>query len=289
MTIKNRPCVLIILDGWGINPSSEGNAIAAADTPYMDSLFAAYPHTRLKCSGEAVGLPEGFMGNSEVGHLNIGAGRVVFQDLLRINNAIKDGSFFNNRLFSSLMDTVKARQSTLHLIGLVSDGGVHSHITHLQALVEMAAERGVRVCIHAILDGRDTPPDSGRQYLQTLQDFLAAYPDAAVGTICGRFYAMDRDTRWDRTQKAYALYTEGQGTIETDPLTAVENAYARGETDEFVTPIAIGDESGAPRGLISDDDGLIFFNFRADRARQLVRAFTEEGFSAFERSRHPRL
>ncbi|MFO8049198.1 MAG: 2,3-bisphosphoglycerate-independent phosphoglycerate mutase, partial [Desulfosudaceae bacterium] len=288
MATQKKPCLLIILDGWGINPSSRGNAIAAANTPHLDSLFASYPHTRLSCSGEAVGLPEGFMGNSEVGHLNLGAGRIVYQELLRINNAIKDGSFFNNRLFASVIDSVKARGSTLHLVGLVSDGGVHSHISHLKALVELAAEKKVRVCVHAILDGRDTPPDSGRHYLEDLQAFLSDYPDAAIGSVCGRFYAMDRDTRWDRTQKAYQLYTEGSGRPESDPLEAVANAYQQGETDEFVSPIAICDDKGSPTGVMSDKDGLIFFNFRADRARQLVRALTEENFSEFERNRFPR-
>ena len=187
----------MILDGWGINPDPKGNAVAAADTPKLDRLFSTYPHTTLCCSGESVGLPEGYMGNSEVGHLNIGAGRVVYQDLMRINLSIRDGSFFNNRIFASVMDSVKARKTVLHLMGLVSDGGVHSHVDHLQALVKMAAERKLPVFIHAILDGRDTPPDSGKAYLRELETFLSAYSHARIATVCGRYYAMDRDQRWD--------------------------------------------------------------------------------------------
>ena len=289
MLKTNRPCLLMILDGWGINPDPKGNAIAAADTPNLDRLFSTYSHTALRCSGEAVGLPAGYMGNSEVGHLNIGAGRVVYQDLMRINLSIRDGSFFNNRIFASVMDSVKARKTVLHLMGLVSDGGVHSHIDHLQALVKMAAERKVPVLIHAILDGRDTPPDSGKAYLQELEQFLSAYTHARIATICGRYYAMDRDTRWDRTEKAYRLYTEGLGAKAADTATAIENAYNRGETDEFVSPIAICDKNGTPAGMLSENDGLIFFNFRSDRARQIVRALSEKDFAQFTRPVTPKL
>jgi len=281
--------MLMILDGWGINPSLEGNAVLAADTPNLDGLFSAYSHTRLLCSGEAVGLPEGYMGNSEVGHLNIGAGRVVYQDLMRINLSIRDGSFFNNRIFASVMDSVKARKAALHLMGLVSDGGVHSHIDHLQALVEMAAEKQIPVFIHAILDGRDTPPDSGKAYLLKLQNFLASFKRARIATVCGRYFAMDRDTRWDRTEKAYRLYTRGEGVAETNPVVAVQNAYLRGETDEFVAPVVICDQAGSPTGLFSENDGLIFFNFRSDRARQIIRAFSEKNFTAFSRKTRPEL
>ncbi len=289
MLKTKRPCLLMILDGWGISPELKGNAVAAADTPHIDRLFAEYAHTTLRCSGEAVGLPEGYMGNSEVGHLNIGAGRVVYQDLMRINLSIRDGSFFNNRIFASVMDSVKARKAALHLMGLVSDGGVHSHVDHLQALVEMAAERDITVFIHAILDGRDTPPDSGKAYVSDLENFLSTYTNARIATICGRYYAMDRDTRWDRTEKAYRLYTEGVGIAETNPVAAVENAYNRGETDEFVVPVAICDDNGAPSGVLSENDGLIFFNFRSDRARQIVRAFSEKDFTSFSRPVIPRL
>ena len=289
MLKTKRPCLLMILDGWGINPDAKGNAVVAADTPNLDRLFSTYSHTRLRCSGEAVGLPEGYMGNSEVGHLNIGAGRVVYQDLMRINLSIRDGSFFNNRIFASVMDSVKARKTVLHLMGLVSDGGVHSHIEHLQALVKMAAERKIPVLIHAILDGRDTPPDSGKTYLRKLEAFLSKYPNARIATICGRFFAMDRDTRWDRTEKAYRLYTEGLGVKAADSATAIQNAYNRGETDEFVSPIAISDKKGIPNGVLSENDGLIFFNFRSDRARQIVRALSDKDFSQFSRPVTPRL
>ncbi len=289
MPKAHTPCMLVILDGWGINPEERGNAVRAAHTPHLDKLFASCPYSQLSCSGEAVGLPAGFIGNSEVGHLNIGAGRIVYQDLMKINIAIKDGSFFNNKTFLNLMDAVRGRDATLHLMGLVSDGGVHSHLDHLKALVEMACERGVPVRIHAILDGRDTPPDSGKTYIADLQAFLASYEIASIATICGRFYAMDRDTRWDRTQKAYDLYTLGEGRSETDPLQAVENAYVRGETDEFVTPVVITEDTKAFSPKISDNDGVIFFNFRADRARQIIRALTEKRFSEFSRRRFPAL
>ena len=289
MSKAQTPCLLIILDGWGINPKSQGNAVLSARTPHLEALFAEYPHTQLLCAGEAVGLPEGFMGNSEVGHLNIGSGRIVYQELLKINLAIKDGSFFNNHTFSNLLASVQSRSSTLHLIGLVSDGGVHSHIEHLKSLVEMACERGTRVCIHVILDGRDTPPDSGKGYIADLQEFLATYDTATIATICGRYYAMDRDTRWDRTKKAYDLYTLGQGLNEADPVTAVQNAYNRGETDEFVTPIVIRHQGNHPAQTITDGDGIIFFNFRADRVRQIVRAMTDSKFSNFNREKLPQL
>jgi 2,3-bisphosphoglycerate-independent phosphoglycerate mutase len=289
MVKTKRPLMLMILDGWGINPSPKGNAVAAARTTNLDRLFSEYSHTQLLCSGEAVGLPEGYMGNSEVGHLNLGAGRVVYQDLMRINLSIRDGSFFNNRVFGSVMDSVKARKSALHLMGLLSDGGVHSHVDHLQALIKMAADRKIPVLIHAILDGRDTPPDSGKTYLAKLQAFLSSFPQARIATICGRFYAMDRDTRWDRTEKAYRLYTAGEGIAEIDPVAAIDNAYGRGETDEFVVPVAIRGASGSPPGVLSENDGLIFFNFRSDRARQIVRAFSEKTFSGFSRAVIPRL
>jgi 2,3-bisphosphoglycerate-independent phosphoglycerate mutase len=289
MLKAKQPFMLMILDGWGINPASEGNAVAAANTPNLDRLFSEYSHTQLLCSGEAVGLPQGYMGNSEVGHLNIGAGRIVYQDLMRINLSIRDGSFFNNRIFASVLDSVKARNAALHLMGLVSDGGVHSHIDHLQALVKMAAEKNVPVFIHAILDGRDTPPDSGQNYLLKLQEFLSSFKQARIATICGRYYAMDRDTRWDRTEKAYRLYTKGEGVVETDPIAAIRNAYGRGETDEFVAPAAICGQTGSPSGVFAENDGLIFFNFRSDRARQIVRSFSQKEFTEFTREVTPKL
>ena len=284
------PCMLIILDGWGINPGSEGNAVARAATPVMDRLLADYPSTSLKCSGEAVGLPEGIMGNSEVGHMNIGAGRVVHQDLLRINRSISDRSFFENEALSAVMDRVRERGSTLHLMGLVSDGGVHSQLSHLFALLEMARDKEVpKANVHAILDGRDTSPTAGAGYLERLADRMAELEFGRIASICGRYYAMDRDGRWDRVEKAYRLFTEGRGTTESDPVSAVKDAYDRDETDEFVKPIFISSDEDSTAGTVQDGDGVIFFNFRADRARQITRAFTESGFDEFERNAAPRL
>ena len=287
---RPKPCVLMILDGWGINPAEKDNAVALARTPGLDKLKSKYPHTRLLCSGDAVGLPPGIMGNSEVGHLNIGAGRVVYQDLLRINHAIEDGTFFENASLAAAMDTVAAQNAALHLMGLVSDGGVHSQLTHLTALLDMARRRGLdRVYVHAILDGRDTPPESGAGYIRALQNHIQSINCGVIATVCGRFYAMDRDTRWDRVEQAYRLYTEGLGSVEKDPVAAVEQAYARGETDEFIKPVVMADDKGAPLAVIKDNDGLIFFNFRADRAREITRAFTEDTFDGFSREKYPQL
>jgi 2,3-bisphosphoglycerate-independent phosphoglycerate mutase len=284
------PLALIILDGWGINPSHEGNAVEAARTPFLDRLFEQYPHTRLRCSGDAVGLPAGIMGNSEVGHLNIGAGRIVYQDLLRIDRAIADGSFFENEALNAVMERVKTGGSTLHLMGLVSDGGVHSQLSHLCALLKMAARIGIdRAYVHAILDGRDTPPDSGLGYIQRLQEEIAAVGTGRVASLCGRYYAMDRDKRWERVEKAYRLYARGEGIAEAEPAAAVAHAYERGETDEFVKPIFLSDGDEEPLGVIRDGDGVIFFNFRADRAREITRAFTDPQFDAFERGPRPAL
>lgn len=290
MTPVNSPCVLMILDGWGIGDNPAASAIAQANTPFIDGLMTRYPHTRLLCAGPAVGLPDGIMGNSEVGHLNIGAGRIVYQGLLRIDKAIEDGSFFKNDAFAGLMAQVKENRSALHLMGLVSDGGVHSQLSHLFALVEMAKRQGIPdVFVHAILDGRDTPPDSGAGYIAALQDFLKKQGVGKIASICGRYYAMDRDTRWERTQTAYDLYTIGQGIPETDPVAAVQNAYARGETDEFVKPVVLTAETGEPLKMLADHDGMIFFNFRPDRARQITRALTETGFDQFAKKASPAL
>ncbi|MDO9262858.1 MAG: 2,3-bisphosphoglycerate-independent phosphoglycerate mutase [Desulfosalsimonadaceae bacterium] len=290
MKSMTGPCVLMILDGWGIGDDTDANAIARADTPFLDSLMASYPRTRLLCSGPAVGLPEGIMGNSEVGHLNIGAGRIVYQGLLRIDKAIEDGSFFKNETFADLMAKVKRNRSAVHLMGLVSDGGVHSQLNHLFALVDMAIQQRIsNIFIHAILDGRDTPPDSGLGYITALQNYLKEKSAGQIASICGRYYAMDRDTRWDRTETAYRLYTSGVGIKETDPVTAVKIAYARGETDEFVKPVILTAENNIPLKTISDHDGVIFFNFRPDRARQITRAFTEPGFDKFSKDMLPEL
>jgi 2,3-bisphosphoglycerate-independent phosphoglycerate mutase len=287
---EKRICMLMILDGWGISARREGNAVFLAGTPGLNKLMQAFPHTHLRCSGEAVGLPEGIMGNSEVGHLNIGAGRIVFQDLLRIDMAIKKGIFFENRILKTAISKVKANQSALHLIGLVSDGGVHSHLGHISALLEMASNLEVnRVFVHAILDGRDTAPDSGVEFIKTLQDDMEAKRIGRIATICGRYYAMDRDNRWDRTEKAFRLFSRGEGFPEKEPVQAVKNAYDRNETDEFVQPIFIMAEDKKPVAIVQDGDGIIFFNFRADRVRQITRALTDPTFDSFQRNPFPRL
>jgi len=278
--MAKQPTVLVILDGFGLSPAKRGNAIAAARTPRLDSLFSSYPFTQLKACGEAVGLPEGQMGNSEVGHLNIGAGRVVYQDIVRISKAIEDGSFFKNEALISAVSWVKEHGSVLHLLGLVSPGGVHSLHTHLYALIELARRHNVPVMVHAFLDGRDTPPQSAHEYIAELEKRLEGV--GSIGTVCGRYYAMDRDKRWDRTQLAYDAIVRG-----TAPHTAksgyeaVMAAYERGETDEFVKPTVVEPHT------IKDEDAVVFFNFRADRARQLTRALVDEGFSEFPTTAHP--
>lgn len=284
-----RNLLLIILDGWGVDPEPGGNAIKLANTPYLDELEKTFPSTTLACSGKAVGLPEGFMGNSEVGHLNMGAGRVVYQELLRIDMAIEDGSFFENQTFQKIMETVKEKGSALHLIGLVSDGGVHSHIRHLYALLDMAKNMGIdKVFVHAIMDGRDTSPTSGKGFIKDLQSHIRKQDFGRIASICGRFYAMDRDTRWERIEKAYRLYTLGEGVAESDPVQAMENAYLREETDEFIKPVVMM-ENGAPVATMENDDAVIFFNFRADRAREITKALTETDFPHFSRERFPGL
>lgn len=287
--MRPRPVLLIILDGWGYSPHTEGNSIYLARTPNMDDWSRRHPRTFLKASGEAVGLPEGQMGNSEVGHLNIGAGRIVYQDLTRINQAIKSGDFFKVEPFITLMDKVGKNAGALHLLGLVSDGGVHSDLPHLFALVEMAKKHGLKdVYIHAFMDGRDTPPQSGKDYIGRVTDFLSRTGIGKIATICGRYYAMDRDNRWERVEKAYRALVRGECAMAYDPVQAVSEAYERGETDEFIRPIVIADGRN-PLPRISEGDGVIFFNFRADRAREITRAFIQEGFSAFDVQARPKL
>jgi 2,3-bisphosphoglycerate-independent phosphoglycerate mutase len=287
--MRPKPVMLMILDGWGLRASETGNAVALARTPNLDRLLSEYPHTRLHVSGAAVGLPDGVMGNSEVGHLNIGAGRVVYQDLLRIDVAIENGSFYQNPAINHAFDHARNGPGALHLLGLVSDGGVHSHLHHLLTLLDMAKRKGLtRVFVHAILDGRDTAPDGGQAYVARVQAHMQQLQLGAIATICGRYYAMDRDTRWDRTQKAYQLLTQGTGIPETDPVAAVKNAYARGETDEFVTPTVLVEKNRKPLACIQDHDAVFFFNFRADRARQITRAFMQDEFNAFERQVRPK-
>ncbi|MEW6327098.1 MAG: 2,3-bisphosphoglycerate-independent phosphoglycerate mutase [Thermodesulfobacteriota bacterium] len=287
--MRPRPVLLIILDGWGYSTHTEGNAVYLAETPNMDDWSRSHPSTLLEAAGEAVGLPEGQMGNSEVGHLNIGAGRIVYQDLTRINRAIKSGDFFKVEPFITLMDKVGKNAGALHLLGLVSDGGVHSDLPHLFTLVEMAKRRGLKnVYIHAFMDGRDTPPQSGKDYIGQVTDFLSRIGIGKIATICGRYYAMDRDNRWERVERAYRALVRGEGTMAQDPVEAVSEAYGRGETDEFIRPILMADAGNVlPR--ISDGDGVIFFNFRADRAREITRAFTQEAFSAFDVQARPKL
>lgn len=279
--MAKRPVVLTILDGWGLSDKSAGNAIAQANTPCFDQLMKKFPHAHLQASGLAVGLPQGQMGNSEVGHLNIGAGRIVYQDLTRISKSIADGDFFTNPALVDAMDSTIACGGKLHLMGLLSDGGVHSLNTHLYALVEMAAKRGVKqIEIHPFLDGRDTPPSSAADYLQQLEDELQRLQAGRVATICGRFFAMDRDQRWDRVEKAYRALTLGEGNHAPDSASAIKAAYAAGQTDEFVEPTIIGTPAPVTAG-----DGIIFFNFRADRAREISAAFSVEDFSGFPRDK----
>ena len=282
-----RPVVLVVLDGWGYRAEREGNAIALARTPTWDALWSRPSRTLLDASGLAVGLPPGQMGNSEVGHLNLGAGRVVPQDLVRITLAIEDGSFFRNERFLDVTRAVKAGGGTLHLMGLIGKGGVHAVDTHLFALIDLAEREAVpRVAVHALLDGRDTLPRSGLGYMRELLQH--ARGRAAVAALGGRYYGMDRDKRWPRTELWYRAVVAGEGPRASDPLEAIAHAYERGETDEFITPVVI-ERDGQPVAPVRDGDGVIFFNFRADRMRQIVRAMTEEGFDGFDVSGRPRV
>ncbi|MGB3200694.1 MAG: 2,3-bisphosphoglycerate-independent phosphoglycerate mutase [Nodosilinea sp.] len=272
------PIVLVILDGWGYRENTDGNAVAAAKTPVMDSLWAAYPHTLIRTSGKDVGLPEGQMGNSEVGHLNIGAGRIVPQELVRISDAVEDGSLQENEALLEVCQAVRYRSSKLHLVGLCSEGGVHSHLSHLFGLLEMAKAQDIEdVCIHVITDGRDTKPTEGRVAVQKIQDYVDQLGLGRLVTLSGRYYAMDRDNRWDRVEKAYRVMTDpGTGTGQT-AMEALLASYDQEVNDEFVEPVRL-----AP-GAIAPDDGVIFFNFRPDRARQLTQALVDPNFKGFER------
>ncbi len=281
MEMRKRPTMLMILDGFGENEDSYGNAIAQAATPALDEIFGAYPRTTLKACGLAVGLPEGQMGNSEVGHLNIGAGRIVYQELTRITKAIEDGSFLENEAIDKAMEHVRKNGSALHLAGLLSDGGVHSHISHLFALIDMAAKKGIQeLYVHCYLDGRDVPPRCALTYVEQLEAHMAKIGLGKIATIAGRYYAMDRDKRWERVVKAYDAITLREGIQATDGASAISAAYERGENDEFVQPTCV--EGGHP---LCDNDAMIMFNFRPDRAREITRALVANDFDGFVRKK----
>src|SRR5579862_708287 len=284
MSKRPKPIVLTVLDGWGYRPGTEGNAIALARKPHYDELLRKFPNTLIQTSGPAVGLPEGQMGNSEVGHMNIGAGRIVHMDITRIDLLIANKQLQNVPLFQQAME--RGRRHQLHLMGLLSDGGVHSHIQHLFALLRMARQQKVeRVFVHCFLDGRDTPPHSGIDFLLQLQQQMRELGAGRIASIIGRYYAMDRDNRWERVECAYRAMVHGKAEVRTaDPIAAVRHNYEQGVSDEFVTPIVVASGTGpaaTPVGCIRDEDAVVFFNFRADRARQITRALAEPGFDKF--------
>ncbi len=285
MPDRPRPVVLAILDGWGHSDSTQDNAIAAAATPNWDALLSACPHTLIDTSGRRVGLPEGQMGNSEVGHLNLGAGRVIYQEYTRISLAIEDGSFYANPVLCQAVDAAVEGGRAVHILGLLSPGGVHSHEAHIHAAIRLAAQRGAeRIFVHAILDGRDTPPKSALASLEAVDALCAELGRGRIGSIIGRYYAMDRDQRWERVEQAYALYTEGRAAhVAADAGAGLAAAYARGETDEFITATRIGEADMA----VADGDAVLFMNFRADRAREITRCFVEDEFAGFARERRP--
>ena len=281
--MSRKPVVLMVLDGYGLNERTDGNAIAMANTPVMDRLMKECPFAEGNASGLAVGLPDGQMGNSEVGHMNIGAGRIIYQDLTRITKDIQDGTFFKNDVLLEAMANCKKNGSDLHLWGLLSDGGVHSHNTHLYGLLEMAKREGIsNVYVHAFLDGRDTPPASGKDYVAALEEKMAEIGVGKIASLSGRYYAMDRDNNWDRVQKAYDSLVTGEGVTAESAAKAMEDSYANGVTDEFVLPTVIT-ENGKPLSVVKPGDSVIFFNFRPDRAREITRAFCDDKFTGFER------
>ncbi|MDA0709023.1 MAG: 2,3-bisphosphoglycerate-independent phosphoglycerate mutase [bacterium] len=288
----SRFAALIILDGWGLNPRSDYNAVALADTPTMDRIATQFAYTTLKTSGRDVGLPDNLMGNSEVGHLNLGAGRTVMQAMTQLDDRVRDGRLLQNDALIATMDRVVNTRQNLHLMGLVSDGGVHAWPGHYDGLIKMAAARGIgpdQLFIHVFTDGRDTPPQSGIHRVRELLEMCKFAGAGRIASICGRYYAMDRDKRWERTQLAYDLLTQGKGLCETDPVQAMQNAYDRGETDEFVKPVSMADSNGKALAQIVDGDSVIFFNFRGDRPRQIVRAFVLDDFDGFGRVKQPQV
>lgn len=283
--MSKKPTVLMILDGYGLNDKTEGNAVAQAKTPVMDELMKTCPFVKGNASGMAVGLPEGQMGNSEVGHLNMGAGRIVYQELTRITKEIEDGVFFENEALMQAMDNCKKNNSDLHLFGLLSDGGVHSHNTHMYALLEMAKRNGIEnVYLHAFLDGRDTPPASGKDFVKEAMDKMEEIGVGQVATVMGRYYVMDRDNRWDRVELAYNALVMGEGETAECGLCAVQNSYDKNETDEFVKPTVIV-KDGKPVATVKENDSVVFYNFRPDRAREITRAFCDDKFDGFERKK----
>lgn len=287
---KRGPLALIIIDGWGYSSTREGNAIAQAAKPYYGELTEKYPHTLLEASGTRVGLPAGVMGNSEVGHLNLGSGRVVLMDVSLIDHEIATGAFSQNEILVAAMDGARRRSKALHLLGLISDGQVHSSQTHLYALLRMASHRGLeRVFVHCFLDGRDTPPASAAEYVAALQQKTDEIGCGRIATVIGRYYAMDRDKRWERTQRAYDLLVSAVGEPVKDAVAAIKRSYERGVTDEFIEPTVVENETGDPVATIQEDDAVIFFNFRPDRARQLTRALAIAGFDEFPIPSQPRI
>ena len=281
--MRKKPVVLMILDGYGLNQKTEGNAVALAKTPVMDKLMKECPFVKGKASGMAVGLPEGQMGNSEVGHLNMGAGRIVYQELTRITKEIQDGTFFENPALLSAVNNCKENESALHLFGLLSDGGVHSHNTHLYGLLELAKRNGLeKVYVHCFLDGRDTPPASGKEFAESLENEMNKIGVGKIASVMGRYYAMDRDNNWDRVQLAYDAMTKGEGLTSDSGVNAIQESYDRNETDEVVKPTLVT-ENGKAVATVKDGDSVIFFNFRPDRAREITRAFCDDDFKGFER------
>lgn len=279
--MSKKPTVLMILDGYGLSDKTEGNAVKQAKTPVMDKLIAKYPFVQGEASGMAVGLPDGQMGNSEVGHTNMGAGRIVYQMLVKISKSIQDGDFFENKALVAAMENCKKNDSALHLMGLLSPGGVHSHMEHLYGLLEMAKKNGLeKVYVHAYLDGRDVPPSSAAEYMEELVAKIKEIGVGSVATISGRFYAMDRDNAWDREEKAYSALVYGEGVQADDPVQAIKDSYANDVTDEFMLPTVVD-----KNGMIHENDSVIFFNFRPDRAREITRAFCDEGFTGFAREK----
>ena len=281
--MSKKPTVLMILDGYGLRDEKKGNGIAEANTPVMDKLMAEYPFVKGNASGLAVGLPDGQMGNSEVGHMNMGAGRIIYQELTKITKAIDDGDFFENKALLAACENAKKNGTALHLMGLVSDGGVHSHITHIYGILELAKRQGLdKVYVHCFLDGRDTPPASGKEYVEQLEAKMKEIGVGEVASVSGRYYAMDRDNRWDRVEKAYAALTRGEGDTAASATEGIQASYDKEVTDEFVVPFVVT-KDGAPVATVKDGDSVIFFNFRPDRAREITRTFCADEFDGFDR------